>query len=165
MSQSRDPSVVRPNAVVRGLALVASTADALAAPHRDAIRKMSLVLFWIVAGLIVWDVVLAMDPEDHNTWSERARAAAFRLPVLPWFLGALMAHLFPILPRPVFRREAAAGLMGVLTGLAVLWSLAIGLTPLSLSGPAVWLTALAGMVAAFLFWPMAEPADAGEGAA
>jgi hypothetical protein len=40
--------------------------------------------------------------------------------------------------------------MGVLTGLAVLWSLAIGLTPLTLTGPAVWLTALSGMVAAYL---------------
>lgn len=149
-----------PNVVVRRLAQIARTTDALAAPRRAAIRTMSRVLFGVVLIMIAWDVVLAMDPEDHNTWSERARAAAFRLPVLPWFLGALMAHLFPVLRAPVFDRDAASGLMGMLTGVAVVWSLAIGLTPLSLSGPAVWITALSGMVAAYLLWPMEEPSEA-----
>lgn len=128
------------------------------APWRASMFWTTWVLVGIVGILIVWDVVLAFwDSERPNTWSEVARAASHRLPILPWFLGALVGHLFHGGRIPVIDRDAGATLMGTLTLLVIGWSAVLYLTGGALSILSVTGTALAGVVVSYLLWPLHRP--------
>jgi hypothetical protein len=124
--------------------------------HRAKLRFMAWLLFSIATVLMVWDVFLATNGQPGDTWSEQARIGAPLFPVLPWFLGAMVGHMFPLLghrPR-LFGRDAAAGAMGWLTALVILWSGLIQFgVDLPIAPPAIWLTALGGMGASYLLWP------------
>jgi len=106
-------------------------------------------VFWI---LVVWDVYLALDPIDGNTWSEVMREASTLNPLFPWLLGVLLAHLFHFRDdlKPIFDRDAASTLMVAITiGLGV-----IGIYGVELTGWSMTLLVILGMVTALLFWPM-----------
>lgn len=60
-----------------------------------AAQRPAAALCWIILGaLILWDIALAMDDIEGNTWSEVTRVAGERFPVIPFMLGALVGHLF-----------------------------------------------------------------------
>ena len=128
------------------------------APWRASMFWTTWVLVGIVGILIAWDLVLAFwDRGRPNTWSEVARAASYRLPILPWFLGALVGHLFHGSRIPVIDRDAGATLMGMLTLLVMGFSAVLFLTGGLLSVLSVTGTALAGLVVSYLLWPLNRP--------
>jgi len=105
------------------LARPAKRAQTVLEPRRKRIRVMTWVMVAIVLILIGWDIVLQRwDPDRPNTWSEVARAASFGLPILPWFLGAMVGHLFHGGRVPRINRDAGATLMGLFTFLVIVWS-------------------------------------------
>ena len=151
--------------VVLGLQNLNRPAYRLFAQHRGKIRVMSWLLFAIIAVLVVWDLFLATNAQDNDTWSEQARLAAPRVPVLPWLLGAMIGHVFPLrrFRPPQFNAEAAGGAMCALTGLMILWTVLITSgVEIPISPPAIWLTAIAGLVASYVLWPMRPPANGGQ---
>ena len=161
--------MIKETKVFRG---VSSTLETLSRPayerlhrHKAKIQIMSRILATLVGALIVWDVLLATNELTGDTWSEQARLAAPRLPVLPWILGAMIGHLFPLFRRRtfLFEQEAAGSAMGVLTVLAVIWTALIQFgVELPISPPAVWVIAVLGLCGSYLFWPLRLTPQTGE---
>lgn len=120
-------------------------------PRLRAARRPASVLFWtMLVVFIAWDVGLALDPIDGNTWSEAARRAGRCHPVVPFLLAALVGHLFhPLGARgPLVPANAAATVMGVIIiGLA-----ALGFADVSRAWPVTVLAAL-GLAMGALLWP------------
>ena len=128
------------------------------APARTRIRWATWSFVCIIVILIVWDVILAAwDPDRPNTWSDVARAASYDLPILPWFLGAMVGHLFHGGRSPVIHRDAGATLMGLFTFLVIGWSVFLSLTDDALSIPEVAGMAVAGVAISYLLWPLQRP--------
>ena len=122
-------------------------------------------LFWtawlfvsLLGILILWDVLLAhWDPSRPNTWSEVARHASRRLPILPWCLGAMVGHLFHGREAPVAHPHTGKTLMALFSVLVGLWSVVLwvsdGVVPVLIVAG----TALAGVVASYRLWPLHRP--------
>jgi len=107
--------------------------------------------------LVVWDVYLALDSVQGNTWSEVMREASTLKPLFPWLLGALLAHLFHFRDdlKPIFDRDASSTLMVALTfGLGV-----IGIFGVELTGWGMTLLVVLGMVTALFLWPKHRQAE------
>ena len=63
-------------------------APSRAVRNRARLRSPLTWTCWtLLAGMLVWDVWLAADGADGNTWSEVTRAAGTRYPVLPWMFA------------------------------------------------------------------------------
>ncbi len=125
---------------------------------RTGFKWMSWVLFGIIVVLVLWDIALASNLEENDTWSEQTRLAAPRWPVLPWFIGALIGHLFPPWTSPIFERESAAGVMVFITIVIAMWSIGINAGFGLPTGPEqVWLLAVVGGVFAYFLWPSEPP--------
>lgn len=118
----------------------------------SGLRKPIWRLCWIVLwALLLWDVYLALDGIDGNTWSEVAREASRVHPFVPWILGASIGHLFhhrDDLP-PIIEPSAASTIMFLLT----LGILVLGLTGLELLGWQITAIALLGLVVGYGLWP------------
>ena len=129
---------------------------------RSALTRAGRPIGWatwlfviIVVVLIVWDVILQRwDPARPNTWSEVARAASYDLPILPWFLGAMVGHLFHGDRTAVIDPDAGATLMGLLWVLMGGWSVFLYRTEAALSITAVAVIAAAGVAVAYWIWPL-----------
>jgi hypothetical protein len=52
-----------------------------------------IIIAWGVIT-IVWDVFLALDKIDGNTWSEVIMVWSYKLPFIPILFGVLSAHFF-----------------------------------------------------------------------
>ncbi len=115
-------------------------------------RRPLLWTCWaIVFVLIVWDIYLARDGVGGNTWSEVLRADGRQHLILPWFLGAIAAHLFHGQDdlRPIVDPDAASTLMGSLALVLIL----LGFSPLTFPTWFMGIAALLGSVSAYLLWP------------
>lgn len=146
-----------PGPVTKALHRLSRPADALAGKHRRKLRMASWGLFGLIALVIAWDVWLATNQTPGDTWSDAARGAAPSLPLLPWVLGAMVGHIFPVTQRTFafVDAEAAAVSMGLLTALIVVWTLAIQFRWIPpTSEQAVWVVAILGVFAAYLLWPL-----------
>lgn len=111
----------------------------------------------LLVVVIVWDIWLAVDGTDGNTWSEVMRAASARTPVLPWCLSAVVAHLF-LWRRKLDGQRADAAATVMWCTAAVL--LIVGYAGVDCSG-AITELALLGLVMGVLFWPRAPKTDWG----
>lgn len=60
----------------------------------------------IIAVLIIWDIFLAADKTDGNTWSEVLRHWGKLTLLVPWCWGGLGGHFFHWLskPKPIIDR-------------------------------------------------------------
>jgi hypothetical protein len=129
-------------------------------PRRALMLKTTRLLLFIVFVIVVWDVVLARwDPTRANTWSEVARAVSYGLPILPWFLGVLVGHLFHGGRMAVMDRDAGATLMALFTILVMAWSVFLYLTDGALPIVGVAGMAIVGTAAAYLIWPLTRPEE------
>jgi hypothetical protein len=147
--------------VASGLRRLSRPGHARMERYRRVIRLSARVLFIGIAVMVIWDIILASNEQQNDTWSEQARLAGTRLPFLPWFVGAIVGHVFP-LRQPRYDTEATGTVMGILTALILVWSVLRQLEAGSIvSPPAMWLTAICGMLASFLLWPM-KPTESGE---
>lgn len=135
-------------AVLRTIGAPARVTEKRLAGLRQPIWRLCWIVLWT---LLLWDVYLALDCVEGNTWSEVAREASRAHPFVPWILGASIGHLFhhrDDLP-PIVDSNAAATIMVVLTlGIFIL-----GLTGLELSGWQITATALVGLVVGYRLWP------------
>ncbi len=128
------------------------------APRRASMLRMTQLLVVILVIFMAWDFVLGFwDPNRPNTWSEVTRAGSHGLPILPWFLGALVGHLFHGGRIPVIDRDAGATLMGAFTLLVIGWSVFLHLTDGAVPTLVVAGMALVGGVVSYLFWPLHRP--------
>ena len=130
----------------------------------DGVVALFLSHYWIeisiVLILIVWDISLQRwDPTRPNTWSEAAREASYGLPILPWFLGAMVGHLFHGGRVPEIDRDAGATLMGFFTLLVIVWSVFLYFTDGVVPTLVVAGMALAGVVVAYVIWPLDRLGD------
>ncbi len=129
-------------------------------PARKPIRWVTWTFVVIVVILIVWDIILQRwDPTRPNTWSEVAREASYGLPILPWFLGAMVGHLFHGGRVPKIDRDAGATLMGFFTFLVIIWSVFLYFTDGVVPTLVVAGMALAGVVVAYVIWPLDRLGD------
>ena len=129
-------------------------------PARKPIRWVTWTFVVIVVILIVWDIILQRwDPTRPNTWSEVAREASYALPILPWFLGAMVGHLFHGGRIPRIDRDAGATLMGFFTFLVIVWSVFLYLTYGVVPALVVAGMARAGVVVAYVIWPLDRLGD------
>lgn len=126
-------------------------------PARTAIRWATWAFVGIVVIIILWDIILARWDPGPNTWSEVVRAVSFDMPIVPWFLGALVGHLFHGVRVPVIHRDAGATVMGFFTLLVIGWSVFLSFTDHALSIPAVAGIALAGVAVSYVLWPLQRP--------
>ena len=114
-------------------------------------RPIWLACWTVLWVLVIWDIYLAADAIDGNTWSEVTRVASRGVPFLPWFMGAFLAHLFHHKDdlSPILDRDASQTLMVLLGGALVAW----GLAGAELQGWQFPATALGGVVTAYFLWP------------
>lgn len=57
-------------------------------------ESVKYIILAITAGLIVWDIVLAIRPPAEDTISEVIRKFAHKHPLIPFAFGVIMGHLF-----------------------------------------------------------------------
>jgi len=103
----------------------------------------------VVAGLIAYDVWAYLEPQEGDTISEVALAAARRWPVLPWAFGAFAAHLFwpSAAPRSTGAKFAGLGGLLAIAG-AASWA--------DLGGVHPGLAIVVGLASGRLLWPQTK---------
>lgn len=58
-------------------------------------RKATVwIIIGVVVALILWDIFVAVEPEDGDTISEVVLGWARRSPAIPFAVGFLCGHLF-----------------------------------------------------------------------
>ncbi len=121
---------------------------------REPIWVACWIFIWV---MVVWDVFLALDAVDGNTWSEVMRAASVGNPVLPWLFGILIGHLYHHRDdlAPIFDSDAAESVLMLLTLLLIV----AGFVFNGLDGWQVTVMALAGIAAGYLLWPKHRQAE------
>jgi hypothetical protein len=116
-------------------------------------------LGWVlVLFLALYDIRLALDAIDDNTWSELMRVYGQRHLVLPWLCGLLVGHLFHhkdnLKPLGKLGSESAYAIIFWLS--AVFLVIGIGAHYLNRSVPEYLMTivALLGFLAGHFVWPI-----------
>lgn len=117
---------------------------------RRAQRPAAIACWAWLTVLIAWDVLLAIDDIEGNTWSEVIRAAGHAYPVVPFMLAALVGHLFHPFDGPPLRIPRAVARV-VLTLLIFGYAVA-GVSDVALPGTSLG-HMLGGLLAGAILWP------------
>lgn len=111
----------------------------------------------IVAAIIGFDILFAVDQVKGNTWSEIIRFFAKTTPMVPWICGVLSGHFFwpaalgkyiPLLGQP-----SSIALL-IWTG-CTLGIIGLGLTKTGMIFP-LWIAFIIGIVGGVLLWPVGK---------
>lgn len=115
-----------------------------------AITKKSVLIALgaLIAVLIAWDIVLATDDTEGNTWSELIRIAANATVAVPWLLGLVMGHWF----HPGETREPAIDPPGNALVLLIATAI-IAIIGLFIDLP-LWLPLVTAAVVGAYLWPV-----------
>ena len=126
------------------------------------VKNINLICLVGATFLILYDIKLADDNLDGNTWSELMRIYGQQQVVLPWLCGVLIGHLFhlnDIPPKGKLNSVEAYNFIFWLTVLMV--GIGGGAYFWKIDFPEIIMTivALVGCAAGYLIWPIERKED------
>jgi hypothetical protein len=124
----------------------------------SSVRTINRIGWALVFLLALYDVRLALDNIDGNTWSELMRSYGQRHLVLPWLCGVLVGHLFHHKDnlKPLGNLDSQSAYTLIFWLSAIFLVISVGMHYLSRSVPDYVMTivALLGFLAGHFVWPI-----------